>query len=116
MDRGRILILGQSKETTYEIRNLFDNKRFELEIALNQEVGKQVLANRQMSLIMIHTEMLKEGDDFFRFLNDRAIEVPVLVLGEEASDYRQGDSSRNDIHCFDKPYVSSDVLGCIDNL
>ena len=116
MDRGRILILGQSKETTYEIRNLLDNKRFELEIALNQEVGRQVLVNRQMSLIMIHTEMLQSTEDFFAFLNERAIEVPVLVLGEEASRYSQENGSRNDIHCFEKPYVSSDVLGCIDKL
>ena len=85
MDRGRILILGQSKESTYEIRKLLDNQRFELEIALSEDVGKQVLINRRMSLIMIHTEMLKESDEaFFSFLHERAIEIPVLVMGEEA--------------------------------
>ena len=44
MDRGRILILGNSKESSFELRNLFDNHRFELEIALNKEIGKTVLS------------------------------------------------------------------------
>ena len=35
MERGRILILGQSKEHTYEVRNLLDNRKFEIEIALS---------------------------------------------------------------------------------
>ena len=58
MERGRILILGQTKDSTYEIRNLLDNRRYELEIALSREVAKQILAQRRMDLLIIHTEML----------------------------------------------------------
>jgi len=118
MDRGRILILGQSKESTYEIRKLLDNQRFELEIALSEDVGKQVLINRRMSLIMIHTEMLKESDEaFFSFLHERAIEIPVLVMGEEAGRYgTKGRAVAREIHCFDKPYASRDVISCIQGL
>lgn len=117
MDRGRILIMGKSKETTYEIRNLIDNQRYELEIALSQEVGKQVLSTRKMSLIMIHTEMLQEDSiEFFEFLRDRAINVPVLVLGDEAMQYGKNGVPAGEIHCFDKPYTPKDVISCIRSL
>ena len=56
MDRGRILIFGESKETSFELRNLFDNHLFELEIALNKDVGKTVLSTRMMNLIVKHSE------------------------------------------------------------
>ena len=117
MDRGRILILGQSKETTYEIRNLLDNHRFELEIALTKEVGKQVLCNRKMNLIMIHSEMLKEDErEFFEFLSDRAIQVPVLILGEQTDQITNKHLNAGDVHYFGKPYISADVISCIKKL
>ena len=118
MERGRILILGGSKETTYEIRNLLDNHRFELEIALSKEVGEQVLTIRKMNLIMIHTELLKDDEQaFFSFLRERSIDVPVFVLGDEAERFRSANAaSTNDVHYFGKPYVTSDVMSRIDAL
>jgi DNA-binding NtrC family response regulator len=117
MDHGRILILGQSKETTYEIRNLVDNQRFELEIALSQEVGKQVLANRKMSLIMMHTEMLKGPDcDLFMFLEEKGLDIPVLVLGDQVDEQRIQPRPQSELHFFRKPYVSEEVITCIRNL
>ena len=61
MDRGRILVLGQTKEHTYEVRNLLDNRKFEIEIALSADVAKTVLAQRFMNLLVIHTEVPMEG-------------------------------------------------------
>jgi hypothetical protein len=82
MERGRILILGQTKENTYEIRNLLYSKRFELDIALSKNVGKLILSQRQMNLLILHTEAIDaETQEFFEFLEERRIEIPVVLFG-----------------------------------
>ena len=117
MDRGRILILGKSKETTYEIRSLLDNQRFELEIALSAEVGKSVLSTRHMHLIMVHTEMLSEPErEFVDFLKERRDLVPMAILGEQARQIGPKLALKSPFRCFDKPYVSDEVLSFIREL
>ncbi len=117
MERGRILILGNSKESTYEIRSLLDNKRFEVEIALSPEVGKAVLSTRQMSLVMVHTEMLKQEDlDFMSFLKDRLERTPLAVLGEEATSREDVLTLSTDVGRFNKPYQSEDLITFIESL
>ena len=61
MERGRILILGQSKEHTYGVRNLLDNRKFEIEIALSVDVAKTILTQRYMNLLVLHTEISVEA-------------------------------------------------------
>jgi DNA-binding NtrC family response regulator len=115
MDRGRILILGNSKETTYEIRSLLDNHQFELEIALSPEVGKSVLANRQMNLIMIHSEMLQENNaEILEYLRDRSVHVPVVIMGGESE--LASPTLNSSIRRFVKPYSSIEVLSYIREL
>jgi response regulator RpfG family c-di-GMP phosphodiesterase len=117
MERGRILILGQTKDSTYEIRNLLDNRRYELEIALSREVAKQILAQRRMDLLIIHTEMLDpEMAEFFEFLEERGIELPVFVLGEEADKFRDTVPVRSEVSCFDKPYPIDQMVASIQAL
>jgi DNA-binding NtrC family response regulator len=117
MERGRILILGNSKESTYEIRNLLDNRRYELEIALSPEVGKSILSERWMNLLIIHTEILDERSvKFFEFLADRDIDIPILILGEEAKKFREVVHSRNEVGCFEKPYPVDEMLSYIRTL
>ncbi|MBI4602871.1 MAG: hypothetical protein HY721_13015 [Planctomycetes bacterium] len=117
MDRGRILILGQTKENTYEIRNLLDNRHFELEIALSRELGKMVLAQRRMNLLVMHTEAI-DGDmeEFFEFLEERGIDIPILILGEEAKRFRDFAPSRATVTCFEKPYPVEQMLTAIQAL
>ena len=117
MDRGRILIMGQTKESTYEIRNLLDNKRYELEIALSRDVGKLILAQRRMNLLILHTEAV-EGDmeEFFDFLEERGIDIPIFLLGEEAKRFRETLPSRSEVACFEKPYAVDDMLTSIKAL
>jgi len=113
MERGRILILGNSKETTYEIRNLLDNRRFELEIALTPEVGRSILSERWMNLLIVHTEMLDEKSaKFFEFLSDRDIDIPIMILGEEAEKFR-GEMRNREVECFEKPYPVDEMLSFI---
>src|SRR5262245_25420426 len=117
MERGRILILGQTKDSTYEIRNLLDNRRYELEIALSREVAKQILAQRRMDLLIIHTEMLEpEMAEFFEVLEERGIELPVFLLGEEADKLRESVPVRTDVSCFEKPYPVDQMVASIQAL
>lgn len=117
MERGRILIMGQTKESTYEIRNLLDAKKFELEIALSKDVGKMILSQRQMSLLIIHTEMVDgDGREFFEFLEERGIDIPVLLLGEETGKLREALPAEASVCCFEKPYAVEEMLTTIRTL
>ena len=116
--RGRILILGATKENTYEIRNLLDSRRFELEIALNKDVGKVVLSTRLMSLIILHSEIMGGEDyqEFFEFLEDRDISIPILILGEDAGSFQDQVPPGRQVRCFEKPYATDDIMSYIDTL
>jgi hypothetical protein len=117
MERGRILILGQTKENTYEIRNLLDNRTFELEIALSRDVGKQILTQRRMNLLILHTEAIdSELEEFFEFLEDRGIEIPVFLLGEEAQRIGEQVTVPAGVTCFEKPYPVDEVITRIKSL
>jgi len=117
MERGRILILGQTKESTYEIRNLLDNKKYELEIALSGDVGKTILSQRQMDLLILHTEMLSEvADEFFSFLKENHLEIPVFIMGEETAKFQQTAPTNSSVRCYEKPYPVSDLLNSIQAL
>ena len=117
MEQGRILIVGNTKESTYEIRNLLDNRRFELEIALSPEVGRSILSERWMNLLIIHTELLDEKSaKFFEFLVDREIDIPIMILGEEAGKYREALRCRNEVLCFEKPYPVDEMMTFIRTL
>ena len=114
MERGRILILGNSKETTYEIRNLLDHHRFELEIALNPDVAKLILGERWMNLLIIHAELMNEkSSKLFEYIYDRDLDIPIMILGEEATKFRESLDQRNEVECFEKPYPVDEMLNYI---
>ena len=116
MDQTRILILGQTKENSYEIRNLLDNRRFELEIALNRDIGKQILSSRKMDLVILHTEVVDESlAEFFEYLDHEGIEVPMMLLGEEANRLKESlphveASADEGVKCFEKPYPVDEMI------
>lgn len=117
MERGRILILGQTKENTYEIRNLLDNRLFELEIALSKDVGRMILSQRKMNLLILHTEVLSEEvQEFVDYLEEKEIELPIFLLGEEARRLRSTLPEHVDVACFEKPYAVEEVLTSIRSI
>jgi DNA-binding NtrC family response regulator len=117
MERGRILIIGQTKESTYEVRNLLDNRRYELEIALSRDVAKMILTQRRMDLLILHTEMLDaEMEEFYEFLEERGLDLPVFVVGEEAQKFRESVPVRSEVACFGKPYAVEQMLTSIQAL
>ncbi len=117
MDRGRILLLGQSKEHTYEVRNLLDNKRFEIEIALSVEVAKTVLTQRGMNLLVMHTEVSQENArEFFDFCEERGVTIPLFVFGEETTQFRDLTPDWVHVSYFEKPYAADEVFREIDAL
>ena len=114
MERGRILIIGGSRETTYEIRNLLDHNRFELEIALSPDVGKHVLTERMMSILILHSEILDERcAKLLQYLDEKDLEIPIMILGEHAAKFRGSLRSRSDVECFEKPYQLEELLNYI---
>jgi DNA-binding response OmpR family regulator len=117
MERGRILILGQTKESSFEIRNLLDNRRYELEIALSPDVGKSILSSRCMNLLIVHTETMGEdAREFFDFLEDQGISIPIMILGEEAGRFRDVVPGRRMVSCFEKPYPVQQMISFIQTL
>jgi len=114
MERGRILIIGNSKESTYEIRNLLDHRRFELEIALSPDVGRSILSERWMNLIILHTEMMDQNSEkLLEFFSERDIDIPILILGDEAEKYRASIRTRREVECFEKPYPVEEMMSYI---
>lgn len=117
MKQGRILILGQSKESSFEIRTLLEDPRFELEIALNKDIGKMVLASRRMSLLVMHTELVgTESAEFFEYLANEGIEIPVMLVGDDASGLEQHILGQPTVKSFDKPYPADEVRSYIEAL
>lgn len=118
MHRQRILILGQTKDNTYEIRNLLDQRRFELEIALSPDTGRTILATRRMSVIVLHTEALDDRiTEFLDFLDDSAIDVPIVLMGEEASAMRERFfQPEAAVYAFEKPYPVEELVSFISGL
>lgn len=115
--RPRILIVGQTKENTYEVRSLFDKEIYEFEIALSKEVAKQILAQRRMDVLLFHTEAIgPDMDEFFEFLDDRGIEIPTIFLGDEAKRLKETFSYRPELKCFEKPYAAEEILKTIKDL
>ena len=105
------MILGQTKENSYEIRNLLDGQRFELEIALNRDTCKTILSTRKMSLLIIHTETIApELGELFDYLYENAISIPMLLLGEEATRLREQIPVDDSLKCFDKPYPVEEMI------
>ena len=117
MERGRILVLGQTKEHTYEVRNLLDNKKFELELALSVDIAKLVLTQRYMNLLAIHTEVDAEtAKDFFAFCLDRGVDLPLLIFGEEPEQFVELIPYWMQVWQFPKPYAADDVFKAIEEL
>ncbi len=117
MERGRILILGQTKEHTYEVRNLLDSRKFEIEIALSAETAKTILTQRYMNLLVLHTEVpLEAVNEFFSFVRDRAIDLPLLVCGEETTQFRESIPDWLEVSYFEKPYAVDEIYSCIQGL
>ncbi|MCH2373114.1 MAG: hypothetical protein MK538_02950 [Planctomycetes bacterium] len=117
MEQGRILILGQTKEHTYEVRNLLDNRKFEVEIVLSAEVAKTVLVQRVMNLLVLHTEVPEEAmKDFIEFCTTQGVELPLFIFGEETSRVSALVPSWMEVKCFDKPYAADQVFGAIHEL
>ncbi len=117
MERGRILLLGKTKEQTYEVRNLLDTRKFEIEIALSVDVARTVLAQRYMNLLVVHTEV-PESDlvEFFSFVEEQAIDLHLLVFGEETTAVRDKVPEWMEISYFEKPYAADEVYRCIEGL
>ncbi len=98
MERGRILIVGQKKDSAYAIRNVFDLERHELEVALQLDVAKAVLLERVIDLIILEPAVCLQDDfDLVDFQLDHGLEIPMVLVGGEASGARRKIRSRQSV-------------------
>ena len=117
MERGRIFVLGQTKEHTYEVRNLLDNRKFEIELALSVDIAKLVLTQRYMNLLAIHTEVPEEtAKEFFAFCLDRGVDLPLFIFGEEPEQLAELAPSWMQVRLFSKPYAADEVFSAIEEV
>jgi DNA-binding NtrC family response regulator len=90
MQQGRILIVGQKKDSAYAIRNVFDMERLEIEVALELDVAKAVLLERVIDLIILEPAVCLQDDfDLVDFQLDHDLGVPMVLVGGEASGARR---------------------------
>jgi hypothetical protein len=81
------------------------------------DVAKTILAQRYMNLLVLHTEVpAQETTEFLDFIRDRAIDLPLLVFGEETTQLREQIPSWLEVSYFEKPYPADDVYRTIQGL
>ena len=90
MKKGRILILGNHKDSAYAMRNVFDLEPHELELALQLDVAKSILCDRRIDLIVLDPMVcLQEGFDLIDFQLDHGLRVPIVLVGGESTGVRR---------------------------
>ena len=104
MERGRILILGQKKDSAYALRNVFDLGRHEIEIALQLDVAKAVLKERVVDLIVLDAQVcLQEDFDLLDFQLDHGLCVPIALVGGESTGVRRKVRSKQGVKVYFLP-------------
>ena len=58
----------------------------------------------------------EESQDFFDFLTEEGVELPVFILGEDASRLGETLDAVSKVSCFDKPYPVNEMLESIGEL
>ncbi|MFN0058277.1 MAG: hypothetical protein ACKVX7_07445 [Planctomycetota bacterium] len=98
---GRILIVGQEKDSAYAIRNVFELERFELELALQIDVAKSILTTRHIDLIVLEPQIsCDENFDIIDFQLDHGLEIPIVVVGGELVGAKRKVRTRKNISVF----------------
>lgn len=104
MEKARILIIGQEKDSAYAIRNVFELEQHELELALNLDVAKAILKERQLNVIVLDPAVcLVEGFDLIDFQLDHGLLVPMVLVGGESTGVRRKIRSRGGIKVHSCP-------------
>ena len=104
MEKARILIIGQEKDSAYAIRNVFELDQHEQELALNLDVAKAILKERHINVIVLDPAVcLVEGFDLIDFQLDHGLSVPLVLVGGESTGVRRKIRSRGGIKVYSCP-------------
>lgn len=104
MERGRLLIIGREKDAVYAIRNVFELEALELELALGLDVGKAILVDRHIDLIIMDPHIgLEEDFDLLDFQLDHGLRVPICIVGGESTGVRRRIRSKQGIKVHSVP-------------
>lgn len=100
----RILILTGDKTQAVHFRALLESFRAEFEIAIGEDIARSILSQRYMNMILIDASTLKLGSSWvFNFLANRGLQVPIVILGADASAVTGDLPESTDITCVPPP-------------
>lgn len=104
METGRLLIVGQDKDSAYAIRNVFEMERLELELALGLDIAKEILTTRLIHLIVLDPAICLDDEfDLLDFQLDHGLEVPLVLVGGESTGVRRKVRSKKGIKVHSVP-------------
>lgn len=96
--KARILIIGQEKDAAYAIRNVFELEQHEMELALQLDVAKAILRERQIDVVVLDPAVCLQSDfDLIDFQLDHGLQVPLVLVGGESTGVRRKVRSRGGI-------------------
>jgi len=114
MQRRRILLIGTSKESVFQIRTLLEGQPLELEIALGEDVARTVLRERVMHAIILDAAIIASDPlELFEFILDRGLDLPVILVGEGAEAAAAGVPPELFAIPLPKPFTAQDLAGAI---
>lgn len=117
MQKARILIIGQEKDSAYALRNVFEIERHEIELALQLDVAKAILRERWIDLVVLDPAVCLEDDfDLLDFELDHGLEVPLVIVGGESTGVRRKIRSRGGIKVHTCPADGFKLLDLIRDL
>lgn len=112
MDKARVLIVGQEKDSAYALRNVFELDRHEIELALQLEVAKSILTERQIDAIVLDPAVCLQDDfDLIDFQLDHGFEVPMILVGGESTGVRRKIRTRGGVRVL---YCPADGFKLLD--
>ena len=117
MKKGRILIIGRDKDSAYALRNVFELEPHELELALQLDVGKAVLRDRRVDLIVLDPAVCLQDDfDLVEFQLDHGLEVPIVLVGGESTGVRRRVRSKGGVRVSSVPADGFKLLDFVREL
>ena len=79
--RHRVLIIEADRRTVDELQERFERHGIEAEVALNAEVGLDILAERRMDAAIVDAELEERNKwPLLKQLRQKAPEVPVVMI------------------------------------
>ncbi len=118
MPSARILIVEDERQTVDSLRDLFEQRGYETEVALNKHVALAILQERKMDLVIVST-MVQEysGIEILQEIKKLNPNLPIIVISDQKSKRTESSFIKAGAHIFIvKPLDHIFILQTIENL